>query len=139
MATFFDSENRLWRLKISVGALKRVRDKFDGLNLVDDSVFMTLAADPILLVDVVWELLDKSDHPEITAEQFGESLGGDAIEKAVDAFAEAIFDFFPKGRRELQRAMYQRIRTAQSELMNQAAETIKTAKLDAETHALLKS
>lgn len=132
MQIFSDNTGRLWKLTISVGSVKRCRAELN-VDLLDKEIFQELAADTIRLVDVIWLLVDKTGHPDVTDEQFADALGGDTIESAVDAFAEALFDFFPLSRRTLERAIYRRLKAMQAELMTKAATTVQTASIDKPT------
>lgn len=135
---FMDAQGRFWKLLVNVGTIKHCR-KALSIDLVSDAAFRSIAEDPALLADVLWELVDKSRNPGVTAEEFGYALTGDVIEHACDAFAEAMFDFFPKGRRELSRSIYRRLRATQTELLEKAAQAIQTAPIDLETKSLLTS
>ncbi len=105
MATFKDAEGREWRVGITVGDLKPVREA-TGVklgSLFDEKMagLQALVKDPEKVVDVVW-LLVKGQHPGVTAEQFGRGLGGDGYEDAVEALYRAAVDFSPRqGRRPL--------------------------------------
>lgn len=135
---FMDAEGRFWRLLVNVGSIKACRKDL-GIDLLQEDAFEKIASDPILLADILWELVDKSRHPDITAEQFGNGLSGNAIEDACDAFAESMFDFFPKGRRELSRSIYRRLRETQREILETAAKAVQDAPISPETKRLLTS
>lgn len=130
MRIFYDDLDRQWRIQINVGTVRKVRRVFseDGkpFDLMDPNLPTRLANDPALFADLLWELVDKTEHPGVEPEEFAQGLGGDGIEKASEAFIEALFDFFPSARRDLNRAIYQNVRTEQSRIIQ---ETI--AKLNA--------
>jgi len=128
MHAFTDDQGRRWQLSINVAVLKRCRRIFgtkeQDFDLMDPQLPQRLAMDPALFVDLLWELVDKSQHQGVEPEKFAEGLGGDAIERASEAFLEELFDFFPKGRRELQRATYRRIRQIQDEQIDKTVSAI---------------
>jgi hypothetical protein len=103
MHTFKDNADRTWTLTINVAAIKRVRGlvSVDLYKLVDDG-FKPLAAlvsDPVQLADVLYCLCkEEADTKQITDEDFGRALAGDAITLAADAFVEELIDFFPDAR-----------------------------------------
>lgn len=105
---FKDTEGRTWRLSIVVGDLKRCRESV-GVELgklVGDKLtgLMELVEDPEKFVGVLWVLIEKqAKEKSVTPEMFGESLGGDALEAAVDAFVGALADFSPSASRKLLR------------------------------------
>lgn len=106
MSAFKDNADKEWTLVLDAPTIRAVRNECGGLDLVDLSgeACEKLAADPCLLVEVLWVLCrDKSGG--IDAAAFGRRLVGDAIERATTALLEAIADFFPKRRRELARAL----------------------------------
>ena len=103
MKTFKDKNGVVWELEVTVGVVKRVRAvlKID-LAKLDETLYLRLSEDPVLLVDLLWVICEKQAQGRtITDEQFGESLAGDAIEEATTALLEAIADFFPGPRRSL--------------------------------------
>jgi hypothetical protein len=103
MQSFKDNAGRTWTITINVAAVKRVRGLLgvDLYKLVDDG-FKPLAAlisDPVQLADVLYCLCKvEADAKQITDEDFGRALGGDAITLAAEAFVEELIDFFPDAR-----------------------------------------
>lgn len=101
MPSFRDHENRLWEVRIRIAELRRVKSLCGGLDLtklIDDNLkgLGELIADPCRFVDVLYVVCkDQADALGITDEQFGGAFGGDTLERAVNAFVEALFDFFP--------------------------------------------
>ena len=104
MRTFTDSQGREWQIAITVGSIKRVQDLLD-VNLAEitsplrDSggppLLTRLEIDIVLLCDVIYTLVKpQADEAGITDEQFGATLGGEAIRAAHDAFWEELADFF---------------------------------------------
>ena len=134
MRIFYDDLGRQWRLQITVATVKRCRRVFstDGkpFDLMDPNLPTRLAEDPALFADLLWELVDKTEHPGVEPEEFAQGLGGDGIEKASEAFIEALFDFFPKARRELNRAIYQNVRSEQSRIIRETIEKLGTSSSD---------
>lgn len=107
MPVFKDANNREWVVKLDAPTIKEVRDTFDGLDLIDGKgeSYLRLAADPILLIDVLWVICRKQANGNITDEQFGQSLVGDPIEQATEALLKAILDFFPSRKRQAIQAL----------------------------------
>jgi hypothetical protein len=103
MKTFTDNAGRTWTVQVNVAAIKRVRGLvgIDLYKLVDDG-FQSLAklvSDPVQLADVLYCLVkDEADAKQVTDEEFGRGLAGDAIMLAADAFVEELIDFFPDAR-----------------------------------------
>jgi hypothetical protein len=103
MRSFIDNAGRTWTLQINVAAIKRVRGLVgvDLYKLIDDGMepLAKLIADPVDLADVLYCLVrNEADAKQITDEQFGRALAGDAITAAADAFLEELIDFFPEAR-----------------------------------------
>jgi len=110
MKTFTDSTGKTWTLSLTIDSVKRVKGLLD-VNLLDltagDPPLLTrLGTDVILLCDVLYAMVKpQADAAGVTDEQFGASLGGEAILAAQTAFYEEIMDFFRKaGRGEVARA-----------------------------------
>lgn len=103
MTTFRDNAGRAWDVVVHVLAVKRVRAALgvDLYRLVDDGLkgLGELLADPVLLVDVLYVLCrEAAEAAGVSDEDFGRSLAGDALERAAQAFLEALTDFFPDRR-----------------------------------------
>ena len=103
MKTFTDNAGRTWTVQVNVAAIKRVRGLvgIDLYKLVDDGfqALAKLVSDPVQLADVLYCLLkDEADAKQVTDEEFGRGLAGDAIMLAADAFVEELIDFFPDAR-----------------------------------------
>jgi hypothetical protein len=101
--TFIDNAGKTWTLQINVAAVKRVRGLvgIDLYKLIDDGLepLAKLVADPVDLADVLYCLIkDEADAKQISDEEFGRALAGDAITAAADAFVEELIDFFPEAR-----------------------------------------
>lgn len=117
MKVFRDRLGRDWKLSVTVGTIKRVRD-LCGVNLyqiieigktgeLDMSLIDRLSGDPVLLVDVLYAVCKPdADARGVSDESFAEGIIGDAIEDAVNALLDEITDFFPEAkRRALQKAL----------------------------------
>lgn len=104
MTTFQDAEKRTWQVGLTVDSIKRVKALLQvdlTEPLAGEPPLMTrLALDVILLCDVLFALVKpQADAAGVTDEQFGASLGGEAIIAAHDALMEAWVDFFRNLRR----------------------------------------
>ena len=103
MRTFTDNAGRTWTVQVNVAAIKRVRGLLgvDLYKLVDDGfqALAKLVSDPVQLADVIYCLVkDEADAKQVTDEEFGRALAGDAITLAADSFVEELIDFFPDAR-----------------------------------------
>jgi hypothetical protein len=103
MHTFADNLGRTWYVAINVTTVKRVRAALgvDIYQLVDDGMqeLGKLVADPVRLADVLYVLCQEdAEAKQISDEDFGRALGGDAITAAAEAFVEELVDFFPDER-----------------------------------------
>ena len=104
MKMFTDNEGRDWEVKITVATIKRVRDLIgvDIYQAVGAEMLTELITDPVKLVDILYAVLKpQADERGVSDEQFGESLGGDAVADATQAFLEELVEFFPKPKRAL--------------------------------------
>ena len=101
MKEFIDSTGRKWVLSLTIDAVKRCRDLL-GVNLLepekgDPPLLTRIGTDEILFCDLLYCLCKPQlDQAQITDQQFGQSLGGDAILSASNAFYEEMVDFFRK-------------------------------------------
>ena len=111
LKTFTDTEEHKWEIKLTIASAKRVRDLL-GVNLLelevgDPPLITRLAIDYLLLCDVIFVLVKpQADTAGITDVQFGQALGGDALQKAQIAFYEELISFFRQlGRKDLAQAI----------------------------------
>ena len=90
-------------ININVDAIKRVRSllDIDLLKVLDDGcqLLADLHDDPVLLVDVLYCLCKpQADSQNVSDEDFGRAMFGDAILHAHAALIQELADFFPSAR-----------------------------------------
>ncbi len=109
MKSFTDNLGRAWTLVVNVATIKRVR-ALCGVDLnsiieVEDGKPTTkllerLSTDPVLLVDVLYAVCrPECDSKNVSDEDFGAAMAGDAIENATSALLDEVIDFFPAAKR----------------------------------------
>src|SRR5262245_66052332 len=104
MKTFSDNAGRIWTLQINVDAIKRVRDlaEVNLLEVVEGKLLERLISDPVLLCDVIYSVCKpEADAKQVSDEDFGRAMAGDAIEAATTALLEELVGFFPQARRKV--------------------------------------
>ena len=101
MPSFKDTEGRVWALRITVAAIRRIKD-IAGIDLGDFSVFgeggpfSDLGSDSCRLVEIVYAAVKpEADVLGVTMEKFMESFVGETVVKASEALLESLADFFP--------------------------------------------
>ncbi len=125
MRTFVDTAQRSWQIAITLDAVRRVRDLLgvDLLGLTDGEppLLTRLGTDIVLLCDVVFAIVKpQADAAGVTDQQFGESLGGDAIAEAAEAFWGELTDFFRRLRRQDQAEAITAMQTAMAAAVTMA-------------------
>lgn len=110
MKTFTDNEKREWTVEINVAALKRVRGLtgVDLMEILGGSLIERLIRDPVLLCDVLYAACKpQAQERNVTDEEFGRAMAGDAIEHATAALLEELVSFCPspRDRRSLGRVL----------------------------------
>ena len=101
MKSFTDNLGRTWTLVVNVATIKRVR-ALCGVDLnaiieVEDGkpetrLLEKLSTDPVLLVDVLYAVCQpECDRRQVTDEDFGSAMAGDAIDLATSALLNDIF------------------------------------------------
>lgn len=104
MRTFKDNEGREWQVRVDVTGVRDVRTDLD-VNLLDlpDKEFALLTrltTDLVLAVDVLYVLCrEQAAQRQVTDEQFGRAMYGDALQAGVEALVRETIDFFPDARR----------------------------------------
>jgi hypothetical protein len=144
MRQFKDTAGRSWTIAINVAAIKRLRDllKVDLPGLFDDAVkpLAALLSDPCKLVDVVWLLtLPRDGQADVTDEEFGMAMGGDALASASDAFLEELIDFFPQAKATNLRKLMTETKKVQSRIEARAASDLDSFDADAMAERLISS
>lgn len=103
--TFTDGKGESWRIGLTIGKIKEVREKVvdregkavDLFEYVNGSLAYLLHVDPVIFADILWVLCrDEAEGRRLNKEAFTERLIGDTLEEAESAFVEAFVDFFPK-------------------------------------------
>jgi len=104
--SFTDSAGRTWTLRIDIAAARRIRERL-AVDILDLNLGMDrLSNDVILMVDVLWLLVEQqAEQQKVTDEQFGQSLHGDVLGAAIDAYLEALLAFCPPRQRQLLTSM----------------------------------
>lgn len=126
MKSFKDATGRDWEIAINVDAIKRLKGSEVAINLLDlvnkeSNLIQRFCSDPILLVDTLYVLCKvQADSKGISDEDFGRSMGGDALEHATTALLEEVANFFPQGKRQVLLRAIEKINQIQS-TANQAA------------------
>lgn len=115
MASFTDSTGRTWAVNIDVTTIRRLRSALDVnlLDMVEDEgkLLAQLLTDPVLLVDMIYVICKpQADQHNLSDEDFGRAMVGDAIDRATDALLEALSAFFPSQRGALLRRLVEKTR-----------------------------
>ena len=137
MKTFTDNAGRTWTVAINVDAIKRVRGllSVDLLEILDGQLIERLYRDPVLLCDVVYAVCKpEADARNVTDEEFGRAMAGDAIEHATKALLEELVGFSPSPR---DRANLQRILETTWNVMDRARDVIEAKLATVDTEALV--
>jgi hypothetical protein len=140
--TFNDANGREWEVNVNAASARRAREiaGIDLFKIAEDrfALMARLSEDLILLADTLYAVCKtQADALEITDEQFGEAMIGDAIEAGFDALMEGICDLLPgNDRREAMRKVYhaasqasQEIRQQGSAAITQALQSLTTAEI----------
>lgn len=127
MFSFVDLENREWKLSITIGSVRQVKETL-GVDLLGfPEILEKLSGDIYTLVNVLFVLVKpQADKLNVTDEDFGYALGGDVLEKAVDALMEELINFFPQRRRELLQKLKTKSKEYQETVLAKAEKQIES-------------
>ena len=99
MPSFKDTEGRIWTLRITVAAIRRIKD-IAGIDLGDFSVFgeksplASLSDDCLKMARAVYAaVLPEAEKRNVSEDAFLDALSGDCIEQMSNAFLESLADF----------------------------------------------
>ena len=124
MKQFTDNAGRTWTIAINVDAIKRVKGLLDVnlLEIVEGTLIERLIRDPVLLCDVVYVVCKpEADEKNVSDEDFGRAMAGDAIEHATKAVLEELVGFSPSPR---DRANLQRVLETTYRVMDKARDMV---------------
>ncbi len=133
MRTFMDNTGRPWTVAINVDSIKRVKSLLgvDLMATVEGGLLEQLVGNPILLCDIVFALVKpEADAKNVTDEDFGRSMGGDAIDNATTAVLEDLVDFFPSRRRSLLQTALAKLRSMESAVIKRAEDRLNGPEMD---------
>jgi len=140
MKTFTDNAGRTWTVAINVECIKRVKTllSVNLLDAIEGKLIEKLVSDPILLCDVIFAICKpEADTKEISDEEFGRAMAGDAIDNATTALLEELVDFFPSGKRQVLAKALAKLKTFQSKAVETASKRLDDPRLDQQLEALL--
>ena len=108
---FTDLENREWEVSITVGVIRKVRQKlsidladafdFDTAGRAKTDVLKKIAEDPVLLIDVLYCICEEQANARnVSDTAFGELFStGEMIEGATNALLQGLLRFLPPAKR----------------------------------------
>lgn len=105
---FTDEQGREWLLEISVFTIGKVRKDtgLDLMKLLTTDLCNGLSRDPCQMVAVLYSIVEaEAEHRNVSPEDFGRGLKGDAIDKAYRALLEGLLPYVrPAQRAALRKA-----------------------------------
>ena len=141
MKTFKDNAGRSWTIAVNVDAIKRVRSLLEVnlMEAVDGKLLEQLVTDPVLLCDIIYVLCKpEADAQQISDEDFGRAMAGDAVEHATTALLEELVEFFPLPKRRLLTKALDKLKTLEAKALEVAEKRLDSPELEAEMEAALK-
>jgi hypothetical protein len=144
MKTFQDNLGHPWivTVTVNVDAVKRVRNLLNVnlLEVAEGKLLERLANDPVLLCDVPYVLIKPdADKRNVSDEEFGRAMGGDAILQATEALLEELVDFFPQPKRRLLRTAREKLKSWEAQAPATVEEKLAGPELQAQVENALKS
>jgi len=140
MRTFNDNTGRTWTVNVNIDAIKRVKSllEVDLLAAVDGKLLERLVSDPVLLCDIIYCICKpEADAKEISDEDFGRSMAGDAIDAATTALLEELVDFFPSSRRAVLAKALAKLRKLEAMALEVAEQKLDSPELDEQMRKIL--
>ncbi|MCK4603006.1 MAG: hypothetical protein KAU28_11100 [Phycisphaerae bacterium] len=140
MKTFTDNAGRTWTVNVNVDAIKRVKSLLDVnlMGAVDGTLLERLVGDPVLLCDIIYCICKtEADAKEISDEDFGRAMAGDAIDHATAALLEELVDFFPSQKRRLLAKALGKLKKLESMALDAAEQKLDSGELEREMQAVL--
>jgi hypothetical protein len=145
MHSFTDNLGRTWCVALNVATYRRVRGvlQLDLCQLVDEGLeeLGRFLADPIRLADVLFVLCqEEAVSKNVSDEDFGRALYGDALQAGAEALVEELVDFFPDPRsRAALRKVLTTGRQVRTKLLDQAERMLDELDVDSCASELMTS
>ena len=122
MHQFKDNQGRPWQIALNGWQLKKLKEQID-FDARDHESILRAAEDPCLLCNVLFLLCeDQANTKGVTDQQFGESLTGDAIDDATEAYIAESVDFFPRSHRPALQKILETLKDYQTRATTMATE-----------------
>ena len=137
MSSFKDDTGHKWKLRITVGTIKKVHADTD-VNLgqfLDDEMALAkkVMGDPLLSAAVLFSILEEQiDDARLSEADFAERLYGDTFRDAKDALWDAFLDFCPSQQREALQNLEAKSKKVQEKLLKKLNETDVEADLESQ-------
>ena len=126
MKAFKDNEGRSWSVEVNVSALKRAKGLagVDLMGVLDGDLIERFIRDPVLLCDAIYAVCKpEADARNVSDEDFGRAMAGDAIENATAALLDEIVSFCPSPR---DRSALGRVLAATRTAMDRARDVVES-------------
>ena len=105
MKEFYDGNNRKWLLNIKISSCKVVMEA-TNIDIATFPECINQLADIFVFSKILWLLIKgQAEKANVTEEDFYDSLDGEVVDKAFQAFLEEIVNFSPPQKRELLRKL----------------------------------
>lgn len=128
MQTFKDEQGRIWQLKATSNALKRIQEQtqINLLTLLEDkSIVAKALSDYGQFVGMLWAWCEpQADKFGVTPEQFAEDIYGDAYDASLHAFQKELPLYFPPQRRIVVEEMIRQIHQAEEAATNRVTKLL---------------
>ena len=124
---FTDTTGRVWRLRITVGDVKRIREQtgFDVNKFGDAEETLKLVENHLLIAEILVVVCqDQMATDGITQDQFEDALDGDVLETAADQLIHALVDWLPKSKGQLVAEWLAKVNEATDSLNSALSEPI---------------
>jgi hypothetical protein len=144
MKSFTDNEKRKWIINVNVTTVMKVRAliDFDILDVADqdNGVFIRLAEDPVLLVNVLYALCqEQAIAADVSDEDFGRAMAGNVIARATEVLLDEIVNFTPNQRdRERLRRVLRKLKAVETMAHDRLDAMIEGDELEKTAEAMLK-
>jgi hypothetical protein len=137
-----DNDGQVWRFDITMWTVKRCKQEtgWDLPNILNDGMAKLgeLLADKLELFSVFCCLLEpQMEERGTTPEQLGSAIAGETLVAAVDAFIEALADFFPARQAGQLKELMNKSREVAEALANKADAELKQIDIGTLTEQVL--
>lgn len=128
MSHFVDRENQTWDVSIGLMVARSLKQRLDlNVNSIfQEETLSSLADDIDQVMDIIWVCVERqAEQRQISFDVFfGKLMDSDTLEKAFDAFFDAVVEYLPEKKRPAAKKILETLRSVGNKTVDHALRMI---------------